>query len=121
MRFLVFSLVLVMMSDLSAQSLDSLKNEILLLKEETADINLRIRSADQQFRSGILTSTLGYTVTIAGGLMLGRSNDQLGQVLLVTGGITGVVGTYVLVDSFRVLSGKRRKKNKSRHIGKNTP
>lgn len=93
------------------QNLDSLKKEILAIKEETRDINLRINSADKQFRSGILVSTIGYSITIAGGLMLGRSNDQLGQALLVAGGITGAIGTYIMVDSYRVLSGKRRKKN----------
>ena len=111
MRIFTLCLLLLFSIAASGQNLDSLKREVLELKLETQDINFRIKSADQQFRAGILVSTLGYSITIAGGLMLGRSNDQLGQALLVTGGITGATGTYILVDSFRVLSGKRRKKN----------
>lgn len=93
-----------------SQNLDSLKRSIVELQLETQDINLRMKASNRQFQTGILVSTLGYTVTIVGGLMLGRDNDDLGQALLVTGGITGAIGTYVLVDSFNVLSGKRRKK-----------
>ena len=55
-------------------------------------------------------ATLGYTVTIARGLMLGRDNDELGQVLLVTGGVTGGIGTYMLVDAFKYLGRTRRSK-----------
>ncbi|MDW3196873.1 MAG: hypothetical protein R8G66_31140 [Cytophagales bacterium] len=111
MRTLFVLLTFFAATTLSGQNLDSLKREILAIKQETQDINLRINNADKQFRAGILVSTLGYSITIAGGLMLGRSNDQLGQALLVAGGITGATGTYIMVDSYRVLSGKRRKKN----------
>lgn len=114
MRALLILLTIFATTTLSGQNLDSLKREILAIKQETQDINLRINNADKQFRAGILVSTLGYSITIAGGLMLGRSNDQLGQALLVTGGITGATGTYIMVDSYRVLSGKRRKKNDPR-------
>ena len=95
-----------------SQNLDSLKNQILQLEVKTNDINFRMEAADRQFKTGILVSTLGYSITIAGGLMLGRDNDDLGQVLLVTGGVTVALGTYILVDSFSVLSGKRKKKRR---------
>lgn len=114
MRTLFVSLFLFFSTTSFSQNLDSLKREVLALHQETRDINLRINNSDQQFRTGILVSTIGYSVTIAGGLMLGRSNDQLGQALLITGGLTGATGTYIMVDAFRVLSGKRRKKNDPR-------
>ena len=79
------------------------------LELKTNEIDLRMEQTQKQFQSGILVSTLGYSITIAGGLMLGRENDQLGQVLLVAGGVTGITGTYILVDSFRLLSGRRKK------------
>ena len=61
--------------------------------------------------AGILVATLGYTLTITGGLMLGRENDKIGQALLVTGGATGTVGTVLMIDSFKYLgrAGKRKK------------
>lgn len=114
MRTLFVLLLFFTAITLMGQNLDSLKREILAIKQATQDINLRINNADKQFRAGILVSTLGYSITIAGGLMLGRTNDQLGQALLVAGGITGATGTYIMVDSYRVLSGKRRKKNDPR-------
>ena len=82
------------------------------LDNRVTDVDLRMKSAQKQFQSGILVSTLGYSITIAGGLMLGRENDDLGQVLLVTGGITGATGTYIMVDAFSVLSGKKRRKKR---------
>jgi len=101
---------------LSAQtgSIDSLKAEILELDQKVQTIELNIETAQKKFRNGILIATIGYSVTIAGGLMLGRENDDLGQVLLVAGGITGITGTYKMVDAFRFLSGDKRKKGRSR-------
>ena len=46
--------------------------------------------------------------------MLGREQDQLGQVLLVAGGATGITGTYMLVDSFKYLGRASGKKSKRR-------
>ncbi|MEQ9165369.1 MAG: hypothetical protein RLO12_03865 [Fulvivirga sp.] len=40
--------------------------------------------------------------------MLGRENDELGQGLLVAGGVTGGIGTYMLVDAFKYLGRVRR-------------
>ncbi|MEL7148623.1 MAG: hypothetical protein AAFO69_19770 [Bacteroidota bacterium] len=94
------------------QSADSLKHQIRQLEIKVQDIDLRMNDANKQFKTGVLVSTLGYTVTIAGGLMLGRENDSLGQTLLVIGGATGITGTYLLMDSFNVLAGKRKKRRK---------
>ncbi len=76
------------------------------------EINLNLEQSQRKFQSGILIATLGYTTTIAGGLMLGRENDEAGQALLVAGGITGVIGTYKMVDAFRFLTGRKKKKPK---------
>lgn len=110
MRIILVLIFVLSAKFMAAQNLDSLERAIVQLQVETQDINLRMKASNKQFQTGILVSTLGYTVTIIGGLMLGRDNDDLGQALLVTGGVTGAIGTYVLVDSFNVLSGKRRKK-----------
>ena len=82
---------------------DSLKNEILKLKTDVAQVQLNLGKSHGQFKKGILLATLGYSVTIAGGLMLGRDNDDLGQVLLYTGGAVGLGGTFILLDSFKFL------------------
>ena len=66
--------------------LDSLKQEILSLKTEVRNLELDMATSEKKFKRGILIATIGYSVTIAGGLMLGRKYDDLGKVLLVTGG-----------------------------------
>ena len=86
---------------------DSLKTEILKLQADVQNINLNLERSRTKFQKGILVATIGYTVTIAGGLMLGRENDDLGQVLLISGGITGITGTYMMVDAFKFLGRKR--------------
>ena len=97
----------------SAQSVsrqDSLKYEIIRLKNQVNSIDLRLAESQKKFQKGILVASLGYATTIAGGLMLGRKNDDLGQVLLVTGGATGFIGTVMMVDAFRHLGGGRKRK-----------
>ncbi|MEQ8303486.1 MAG: hypothetical protein RIB47_08850 [Cyclobacteriaceae bacterium] len=93
----------------SQQDIDSLKREILELQADVESIHLNLETSKSKFQRGILVATIGYTVTIVGGLMLGRANDDVGQVLLVTGGVTGLTGTFMLVDSFKYLGRTRRK------------
>lgn len=93
-------------------SMDSLRLAIRQLEVQTQQIDLRLNDSHRRFQSGILVSTVGYSVTIAGGLMLGRSNDRLGQGLLIAGGLTGATGTFLLTDAFRILGGKSRKGRK---------
>ncbi len=88
--------------------LDSLKQEIINIQAEVDNINLNLERSRSKFQKGILIATIGYTVTIAGGLMLGRENDTLGQALLITGGVTGITGTYMMVDAFKFLGRKRK-------------
>lgn len=91
-------------------NIDSLKAEILSIRADVDNINLNLEKSKNKFQKGIFIATLGYTVTIAGGLMLGRENDELGQALLITGGVTGGIGTYMLVDAFKFLGRTRRKR-----------
>lgn len=83
--------------------MDSLKKEILALKSDIQIIQLNLVTGEKKFKRGIAIATIGYTVTIAGGLMLGRKNDDLGKVLLVSGGVTGITGTIMMVDAFKYL------------------
>lgn len=94
---------------------DSLRQQILQLQQDVDRIELNLGQAQAKFQRGIALATIGYSVTIAGGLMLGRSNDKLGQGLLVAGGATGITGTFLLVDSFKYLgraSGIQKKKRR---------
>jgi len=94
---------------------DSLRQQVLLLQEDVNRIKLNLGQAQAKFQKGIALATIGYSVTIAGGLMLGRSNDKLGQGLLIAGGATGITGTFMLVDSFKYLgraSGISRKRRR---------
>jgi hypothetical protein len=90
---------------------DDLKKQVLLLQQDVDNIQLNLVTSQKKFKQGILVATIGYTLTITGGLMLGRQNDQLGQGLLIAGGVTGAVGTVLLVDSFKYLGRAGRKRN----------
>lgn len=94
----------------SPASIEELKQQVLGLNERMDQVQLNLSTSEKKFKRGILVATIGYSLTITGGLMLGRSNDQLGQVLLVTGGATGAVGTVLMIDSFKYLgrAGRRR-------------
>ena len=110
-NFLLITVLLVSTNCSFGQtSLDSLKREIIELQLDVEQINLNLEKSKSKFQKGILVATLGYTVTIAGGLMLGRENDEVGQALLITGGVTGGIGTYMLVDAFKYLGRTRRQR-----------
>ena len=87
-------------SQSTSYPLDSLSKELMRLDARVNQIDLKLDKTRKSFRTGIFMATLGYSVTIAGGLMLGRENDQLGRALLYTGGAMGVSGTVLLVNSF---------------------
>lgn len=111
-RLIFFALLLCLSTDLLAQqtpyeNLDSLKKEILELRADVDQIQLNLQTSQNKFKRGIAIATIGYSVTIAGGLMLGRKNDELGKGLLIAGGATGVTGTILMVDAFRHLTKKR--------------
>jgi hypothetical protein len=91
-------------------SLDSLKKEILQLRTDVDQIQLNLATSHKKFKRGILAATIGYSVTIAGGLMLGRENDDVGQALLIAGGVTGITGTILMVDAFKYLNRTGAKK-----------
>lgn len=82
------------------------------MQADVDNIKLNLGKVENRFKTGIFVSTLGYSIVITGGLMLGRKNDELGKVLLVAGGATGVTGTILMVDAFKFLgiaSGKKKK------------
>ncbi|GAB4229547.1 MAG: hypothetical protein Tsb0034_01160 [Ekhidna sp.] len=106
----IFIVLLLSNACIGQTSYDSLKQQILSLETRVDKVELNLEQSKNKFKSGILIATIGYTTTIAGGLMLGRSNDQMGQALLVAGGVTGVIGTYKLVDAFSYLTGRKKKK-----------
>ena len=92
------------------RNVEEFKKELLSLRADVATIQVNLSRSEARFKRGIVVATLGYTVTIAGGLMLGRKRDELGKGLLIAGGVTGVTGTILMVDAFKFLgraSGKR--------------
>jgi hypothetical protein len=105
----IFSIVCVNNSLGQQADLDSLKQEILALKTEMRNLELDMATGEKKFKRGILVATIGYSVTIAGGLMLGRKYDDVGKVLLVTGGTTGIIGTAMMLDSFKYLGNPYRR------------
>ena len=105
----IFSIVCVNNSLGQQADLDSLKREILALKTEMRNLELDMATGEKKFKRGILVATIGYSVTIAGGLMLGRKYDDVGKVLLVSGGTTGIIGTAMMLDSFKYLGNPYRR------------
>ncbi|MGM0945633.1 MAG: hypothetical protein ACQEW9_10645 [Bacteroidota bacterium] len=89
-------------------AIDSLKQVVLQLDQDLYQVELNLHQSQKQLKTGIFIATVGYTVTIVGGQLLGR-NPDLGEALLYAGGATGIVGTVVLVNGFKKISlGKPR-------------
>lgn len=106
----IFSLVLFSnVINAQQQDLDSLKREILSLRVDVDNIQINLNTSKNKFKRGIAVATIGYAVTIAGGLILGQ-NEDLGKTLLVTGGVTGITGTFLMVDAFKYLGRTSRNK-----------
>jgi hypothetical protein len=82
--------------------IDSLKYEIFQMKSDIQQIQLNLNKAKKRFNAGIIVATVGYSVTIAGGLILGQNAD-LGNTLLWTGGAIGVGGTFLLMQGFKFI------------------
>lgn len=100
----VFALVIISGTSYAQEGdvrIEMLKKEVLLLKSEVNNIQLNLKAGEKRFKKGILVSTIGYSVTIAGGLMLGRKQDELGKGLLIAGGVTGITGTILMVDAIK--------------------
>lgn len=109
---LPFLLVSFVINAQQPADVEELKKEILKLKVDMQNIQLNLVKGEKKFKRGIFVATLGYSVTIAGGLMLGRKNDDLGKVLLVGGGATGITGTVMMLDAFKYLGRAGRSKYK---------
>jgi hypothetical protein len=84
-------------------SLDSLKRAVIELEQDVYEVKLNLARSQKQLKSGILVATIGYTVTIIGGQLLG-AEPQLGKTLLYVGGATGIAGTFILVKGFKKIS-----------------
>lgn len=84
-------------------SYDSLKKSLTRLEADLYQVQLNLHQSQKQLKSGILVATLGYTVTIIGGQLLG-TKPELGETLLYVGGATGIVGTVVLFHGFKKIS-----------------
>lgn len=86
-----------------AVSYDSLKRAMIQLDQELYQVQLNLHQSQKQLKTGILVATLGYTVTIIGGQLLG-TQPEIGKALLYVGGATGIVGTVVLFKGFKKIS-----------------
>ena len=82
---------------------DSLQQQIGAVDLRLDHVQHNLGKASQKMKYGILVASLGYSVTIAGGQMLGGKNNNLGEALLYTGGGIGLAGTFLLFDSFRFM------------------
>jgi hypothetical protein len=107
-KFLIISMVLWTVFPVTAQeidypNLDSLVRAVTILENEIYEVKLNLHQSQKQLKTGILVATVGYSVTILGGQLLG-SNPDLGKALLYAGGAIGITGTVVLVKGFNKIS-----------------
>ncbi|EIM76169.1 hypothetical protein A3SI_11084 [Nitritalea halalkaliphila LW7] len=82
---------------------DSLVRAVSRLEMKQYETDLRLYQAKKQLKAGILVATLGYSVTILGGQLLG-TRPRAGETLLYVGGGIGIAGTVVLVNGFNKIS-----------------
>lgn len=84
----------------SRQQIDSLKREVLNLKVDLETTQANLRLSHKRFKRGIFTSAIGYTIVIAGGILLGTDNlNEWGQPLIFAGGVVGFTGAIMLYNS----------------------
>jgi hypothetical protein len=112
MKILYFSFLLIIFHALppeaaqaqSRSSADSLKREILNLRLEVSRTQNSLQFYSQDFKRGILTSVIGYSIVITGGVLLGTDNlNEWGQPLIFAGGVVGATGGFFLYRSHRHL------------------
>ena len=103
----VFILAMMSQAALAQQRLpeteDDFKAEVLRLRMDVDNIQANLHKSHAKFKVGIATATIGYTVTIAGGLLLANGETNSGKALLIAGGAVGITGTFLLVDAFKYL------------------
>ena len=88
----------------SGAGADSLRAEILRLRTDLDATRENLRISHQKFRTGILVSGIGYSITILGGVLLGSQQySDWGQPLVVAGGVTGFTGALLLLNSNRFI------------------
>ena len=105
-RYLLLFTILIL-SPLAVMSqnqsqVDSLKREILQLQVDVENTQNNLRLYSKSFKRGILTSAIGYSIVITGGVLLGTDNfSEWGQPLIFTGGVVGFGGAIMLFRSNR--------------------
>lgn len=82
---------------------DTLQRSIMQIQNDLYQVELNLHRAQKDLKVGILVATIGYSVTILGGQLLGE-NPDVGRTLLYVGGATGVGGTFFLVRGFKKIS-----------------
>ncbi len=108
-RYLLLSLVILtsvqsFSQEITKNEFDSLKAVVFNVSNDVQQIDLNLQKAEKKLKTGILVSTIGYTVTIIGGQLLGGPNNDTGEVLLYAGGAIGITGTIMLFDGFKHFS-----------------
>jgi len=98
-------------AEMTRQEFDSIKRAVIQLDLQVNQINQNLIGAKRTLKTGVFIATLGYTVTIIGGQLLGV-NPDLGEALLYAGGAIGIGGTIILVRGFNKISlGLSKKRN----------
>lgn len=79
--------------------IEDLKKEILSLKSQQQNTLQYMDKYRKRFNLGLIMATIGYTTVVAGGQLLGGSNDDLGSAMLYVGGALGITGTVIMIDA----------------------
>lgn len=84
----------------SSISEDSLRAEIMRLRTDFENTQANLRISHNRFRTGLLTSAIGYSIVILGGVLGGSEEySEWGQPLIFSGGVIGVAGAVLIFNS----------------------
>lgn len=110
---LLLAITLIISLSVKAQDLDSLKIEILLIKEEQQEMKMNLRAHQGQFKFGVGLSVIGAAILIVNNIQepSGEADKSKNKTMNILGGSVLVIGSYIQIDSHKWIgrAGRRRR------------
>ncbi len=86
-------------------SYDSLKQEVLQLKQSIDNIDYNMQAHHRQFKTGTAFVGIGLLLSITGTLLQGgtKNTDYTGNILTTAGAVGTLTGSIIMIDAHRWL------------------